>query len=339
LIDPPSLCNAAIKSRAHAMTEPVVIATWAFGQIAARAALVEFKRRSSALDAAVAGAQAVEDDPAVMSVGYGGLPNALGTVQLDACVMEGTTLGCGGVAALENIRHAAAVARRVMQRTPHLLLVGAGAREFAEREGFAPENLLTPASFAEWERRKGAAEVAKNDRPPQRAEPSRTRKTASKTSKSKTLPRPPLSHDTVAVLAQDRRGKLAGACTTSGLALKLPGRVGDSPLIGAGLYVDDTAGAAAGTGVGEEIIRAGGSILVVELMRSGNSPQEACEAIIRRAVEGAARRRTAPAQIALIALDPQGRVGAACTVGPNFQYAVGRRGEVELLSAAVIGGA
>ncbi len=137
--------------------------------------------------------------------------------------MEGTTLDCGGVAALENIRHAAAVARRVMERTPHLLFVGAGAREFAVREGFAPENLLTPASFTEWERRKAAMEAAKIDRHSQRAAQGRTRKAARKTSKSKTLPRPPLSHDTVAVLAQDRRGKLAGACTTSGLALKLPG--------------------------------------------------------------------------------------------------------------------
>jgi isoaspartyl peptidase/L-asparaginase-like protein (Ntn-hydrolase superfamily) len=317
------------------MTEPVVIATWAFGQIAARAAWAELKRRSSALDAAVAGAQAVEDDPSVMSVGYGGLPNSLGAVQLDACVMEGTTLGCGGVAALEQIRHAAAVARRVMERTPHLLLVGAGARQFAEREGFALENLLTPASLAEWERRKTAAAVASDERKPEGSKRS-SRRASSGRSKSKSPAPSPLSHDTVAVLAQDRRGKLAGACTTSGLALKLPGRVGDSPLIGAGLYVDDTAGAAAGTGVGEEIIRAGGSLLVVELMRSGHSPQESCEAIIRRAIAWAARRRTTPAQIALISLDPLGRVGAACTAGTNFQYAVGRRGEVEIRTAAIV---
>src|SRR5438067_12308707 len=238
------------------MPEFVVVATWPFGQTAVKAAAPLLRQGRPALDAALAGAQAVEDDPKVTSVGYGGLPNAIGTVQLDACVMDGQSLSCGAVAGLENIRHPAAVARRVMEKTPHVLLVGEGARWFALQQGFALDTLLTPESVKKWEQRKPRAE---RPAPP---------------------PVPPGSaadHDTVTVLALDQKGHLGGVCTTSGLAHKLPGRVGDSPLIGAGLYVDDSAGAAGATGVGEEIIRIGGSVLVVESMRAGRSPQEACE--------------------------------------------------------------
>src|SRR6266480_4930582 len=136
------------------MPEPVVIATWPFGQTAVKAAAQLLQQGKPALDAALAGAQAVEDDPKVHSVGYGGLPNAIGTVQLDACVMDGRTLGCGAVAGLENIRHPAALARRVMERTPHILLVGEGAKLFAVQQGFPLANLNTPASLAEWEKRR-----------------------------------------------------------------------------------------------------------------------------------------------------------------------------------------
>src|SRR5262245_39626706 len=226
------------------MADFVVIATWPFGRTAVDVAAPLLRQGKPALDAALAGAQAVEDDPKVDSVGFGGLPNALGTVQLDACVMDGRTLACGGVAGLENVRHAAAVARRVMEKTPHVLLVGQGAQQFAVQQGFPLETLLTPESVAEWEKRRPAAR-----RPPE----------------------PPMgvpqgSHDTVTVLALDRKGSLGGVCSTSGMAHKLPGRVGDSPLIGSGLYVDNTAGAAGGTGVGEEVIRVGGSLLIVEAM-------------------------------------------------------------------------
>ena len=256
------------------------------------------------------GAQAVEDDPTVRSVGYGGLGNALGVVQLDACVMNGKDLACGGVAALESVRHAAAVARRVMEKTPHLLLAGEGARLFAVREGFPLETLLTPESAAEWEKRRT------RPRPP--AEP-------------------PDSHDTVTVLALDKTGELAGACSTSGLAHKAPGRVGDSPLIGAGLYVDDAAGAAGGTGVGEEIVRIVGSHLIVEALRAGQSPQEACERAVRRVNAVAGRRGVNPARVAFIALDPKGRVGGACTATTGFQYTVARPDGAELLNAVEIG--
>jgi N4-(beta-N-acetylglucosaminyl)-L-asparaginase len=286
------------------MADFVVIATWPFGQTAVKAAAAMLADGKPALDAAVAGAQVVEDDPTVHSVGYGGLGNAVGTVQLDACVMEGKTLACGGVAGLENVRHAAAAARRVMEKTPHLLLVGDGAKLFAVREGFPLETLVTPESMAAWE---------------------------------KSRPAPLGGHDTVTVLALDKNGSLGGACTTSGLAHKLPGRVGDSPLIGAGLYVDDTAGAAGATGVGEEILRVVGSHLIVEAMRAGNSPQEACELAVRKVNAVAARRGVRAARVAFIALDLTGRVGAACTAATGFQYAVARPEDAELFRAREIG--
>jgi N4-(beta-N-acetylglucosaminyl)-L-asparaginase len=290
------------------MPDFVVVATWPFGQTAVKKAAALLQDGKPALDAALAGAQDVEDDPKVHSVGFAGLGNAIGTVQLDACVMDGQTLACGGVAGLENVRHAAAVARRVMEKTPHILLVGQGAQQFAIQQGFPLETLHTPESIAEWEK-----------------------------TRPKKQPRGKDDHDTVTVLALDRKGSLGGVCTTSGLAHKLPGRVGDSPLIGSGLYVDNTAGAAGATGTGEEIVRIGGSLLIVEAMRAGKSPQEACEAAVRKVNAVAVRRGVHPARVSFLALDPKGRIGAACTEGANFEYAVGRPGSVELLKAKEIG--
>lgn len=287
--------------------QPVVIATWKFGEIAARAALPLLTEGRSALDAALAGAQAVEDDPAVNSVGYGALANKIGVVSLDACVMEGKTLGCGAVAGVENIRHVAQLARLVMDKTPHLFLAGEGARLFAVQNGMPLECLHTPESVATWQTRRRD----KSERH--------------------------LTHDTVTVLTLDQAGSLGGVCTTSGLSHKLPGRVGDSPIIGAGLYVDDTAGAAGGTGVGEEILRISASSLMVEAMRAGKTPQEACELAGRRVLELAKRRGVAPAQVAFLALDPLGRTGAACTKGTDFHYAVGRAGKVDVMPALEIG--
>ena len=299
------------------MPEFVVVATWPFGKTAVTVAAGLLQQGKPALDAALAGAQAVEDDPKVHSVGYSGLANAIGTVQLDACVMDGNTLACGAVAAVENIRHPAALARRVMEKTPHVLLVGAGAQQFALQQGFPLDNLNTPDSLAEWEEK----------RPRERPAP------------EKPMPPepPPGSHDTVAVLALDREGSLAGVCTTSGLAYKLPGRVGDSPLIGHGLYVDSTAGGAGGTGVGEEIIRIGGSFFIVERMRAGRTPQEACEDAVRRVNQTAVRRGVHAPEVAFIALDVKGRFGASCTARTDFQYATNRGTKVELQKAAGIG--
>jgi len=303
------------------MADYVVIATWPFGRTAVKAAADLLHRGKPALDAVIAGTQAVEDDPQVHSVGFGGLANSLGTVQLDACVMEGRTLACGGVAALENVRHPAALARRVLDKTPHLLLAGEGARLFALQQGFPLESLNTPESVAEWEKRK----------PPSHPPPAPERKPSAAITGE-----PPFSHDTVTVLALDQGGALAGACSTSGLAHKLPGRVGDSPLIGAGLYVDNAAGAAGATGVGEEVIRIGGSLLVVEALRAGRSAQEACELAVRRVNEVALRRGVHPAKVAFLALDPKGKTGAACTARTGFEYAVARPGKIELLTAPEI---
>ena len=313
------------------MPDPVVIATWPFGKAAAETALKLLAKGDAALDAALAGAQAVEDDVTIRtSVGFGSLPDRIGRLTLDACVMDGKTLSCGAVAGVEHIRHPAALARRVMDKTPHIFLVGEGAKWFALQQGFPLEMPYTVEALKEWidkhpDRRKkdgGNSPVAHASGSPVH-DPSDINVDHG-------------NHDTVTVLARDAKGSLGGVCTTSGLSHKLPGRVGDSPIIGAGLYVDDLAGAAGATGVGEEIIRIGGSLFVVETMRGGKSPQEACELACKRVNATAVRRGVHPAQVAFLALDPKGNVGAACTTRTNFQYAVGRGGKVELVAAKEI---
>ncbi|MCS6865838.1 MAG: N(4)-(beta-N-acetylglucosaminyl)-L-asparaginase [Gemmataceae bacterium] len=310
------------------MAEPITIATWPFGRTAVEAAMKALGRGESALDAALAGAQAVEADTTIRnSVGFGSLPDRLGRLTLDACLMDGRTLACGAVACVEHIRHPSALARRVMEKTPHVLLVGEAAKWFALEQGFRLEMPYTLESLKEWlEKHPDRPKSKDNDKQP----------TSTETSGAAAINISEFNHDTVTVLARDAKGHLGGVCTTSGLAYKMPGRVGDSPLIGAGLYVDDTAGAAGATGVGEEIIRIGGSLLIVEQMRAGKSPQEACEIACRRAHAATARRGVHPTRVAFIALDPQGNIGAACTENTNFQYAVGRGEKIELLKAPAI---
>jgi isoaspartyl peptidase/L-asparaginase-like protein (Ntn-hydrolase superfamily) len=239
--------------------------------------------------------------------------------------MEGERLACGGVAGLANIRHAAAVARCVLERTPHVLLVGDGAQQFAVQQGFPLENLHTSQSIAQWERmnerRAEARQGALQESLPLQPNPGAGG---------------PDDHDTVTVLARDAAGHLAGCCTTSGLAHRLPGRVGDSPIIGAGLYVDDEAGAAGGTGVGEEIIRIHGSSYIVELMRSGQSAQSACEAAVQRVCAVACRRAFPPSCVAFLAIDRDGRPGASCSAGTQFQYAIATPGRCELVTVQAI---
>src|SRR5437867_3621482 len=194
------------------MPGPIVIATWPFGQLAVRAAAELLGQGKPALDAAIAGAQAVEDDPKVHSVGFAGLPNAIGTVQLDACVMDGKTLDCGAVAAVEHIRHPAALARKVMEKTPHVLLVGDGAKWFALQQGFPLEFPYTAESIKDWlDKHPDRRKDKKDDKQPIRYD----------------VPRDidEHNHDTVTVLARDQKGNLGGVCTTSGLSYKLPGRV------------------------------------------------------------------------------------------------------------------
>ncbi len=284
-------------------------------------------RGEPALDAALAGAQAVEDDTSIRnSVGFGSLPDRLGRLTLDACVMDGRTLACGSVACVEHIRHPAALARRVMEKTPHVMLVGDGAKWFALQQGFPLEVPYTADSIKEW-----------LDAHPDLKKKEKTGKSPVRADGAADITVNEFNHDTVTVLSLDKKGHLGGVCTTSGLGYKLPGRVGDSPIIGAGLYVDDLAGAAGGTGVGEEIIRIGGSLFIAEQMRAGKTPQEACELACKRANAAAGRRGVHPARVAFLALDPKGNVGAACTEKTDFKYAVGRGDKVELLTAKEIG--
>ena len=271
---------------------PVFIATWPFGKPANDVALKTVQQGGSALDAVEAGIRHAEADVAVDSVGFGGIPNAAGVVQLDACIMTGPKHRAGSVAALEGIVHAISVARRVMERTTHVMLVGADARQFALDQGFPSAELLTPTQKEKWLAWK-AKQPPKTDQP--------------------------LNHDTIALLGLDAAGDLYGGCSTSGWAYKLPGRVGDSPIIGSGLYVDNDVGAAGATGLGENVMRYCGSFLVVELMRQGRSPEEACVETIRRI----ARQdpRGIDLRINFIALDKKGRYGAAGT-GKGFDFAV-----------------
>lgn len=311
------------------MPEPVVIATWPFGKTAVYVALPLLAAGKPVLDAVIAGAQAVENDPGVRSVGFGSLPDRIGRLTLDSCVMDGKTLSCGAVAGLEHIRSASAVARLVMDKTPHVLLVGEGAKWFALQNGFTLEMPHTLEGMREWfEKHPKAKKQAEKDGKPQ---------PAFQGPEDLTLPIDESNHDTVTVLGVDAAGRLGGVCTTSGLAYKLPGRVGDSPIIGAGLYVDDEAGAAGSTGVGEEVIRIGGSLYVVEQMRAGKTPQEACELAVKRINRVAVRRGTHPPMVAFLAVNPKGEVGAAATLRSNFAYAVGRGGKTELRTAKELG--
>lgn len=306
------------------MADPVVIATWPFGKVAVETASPLLTAGRPALDAVIAGAQAVEEDPTVHSVGFASIPDRLGRLTLDACVMDGRTLACGAVACVEHIRHPAALARLVMEKSPHVLIVGEGAKWFALQNGFLLEMPHTPESIREWyEKRPEFLKKAALRPPP--ASPDDINVADEQ------------NHDTVTVLGLGRDGHLGGVCTTSGLGFKWPGRVGDSPLIGSGLYVDDEAGAAGATGVGEEIIRINGSFFIVEQMRSGKTPQQACELACQRVNATSVRRGVHPANVAFVALNPQGAIGAACTRRTQFRYAVGRGGKVELLTAIEIG--
>jgi isoaspartyl peptidase/L-asparaginase-like protein (Ntn-hydrolase superfamily) len=308
------------------MPEPITVATWPFGKLAVEAAMKLLAKGEPALDAALAGAQAVEADTAARnSVGFGSLPDRLGRLTLDACLMDGRTLNCGAVACVQHIRHPAALARRVMEKTPHVLLVGEAVQWFALQQGFPLEMPYTAESMKEFIERHPDAKRDKPAKEPVRADGAADINISE------------FNHDTVTVLSLDKKGHMGGVCTTSGLAYKLPGRVGDSPIIGAGLYVDDLAGAAGATGVGEEVIRIGGSLFMVEQMRAGKSPQEACELACKRANDAAGRRGVHPARVAFLALDPKGNVGAACTEKTDFKYAVGRGEKVELLQAKEVG--
>lgn len=291
---------------ASAKGKRVVISTWDFGVAANLAALEMMVGGGTALDAVESGARVPEGDPNVQSVGWGGRPDEDGHVTLDACIMDWQGRA-GSVAFLQDIMHPISVARKVMERSDHIMLVGDGAKRFALAHGFSEENLLTESSRQEWLKWRESLSEQDNWGPANY-----------------------LDHDTIAILALDKEGRLAGACTTSGLAYKLHGRIGDSPIIGAGMYCDGEIGAAGATGRGEEVIRTAGSFLVVELMRQGRSAQEACEEALGRIIR---RRGGKPSfQVAFIALRADGQIGAAA-IHDGFDYALSQEGKTQLIRA------
>ncbi len=254
-----------------------------------------FLDTGSMMDAVEKGANVVELDPADGSVGYGGLPNEEGVVSLDSCVMHGPTHNCGAVAALENIKRASSVARLVMERTDHMMLVGDGAKHFAKAHGFKAENLLTEQARIKWLKWKETLSDQDDWFSPEEYP-----------SGDKAEKRPT---GTINVLGIDRAGDVFGITTTSGLAFKIPGRVGDSPIIGAGLYLDNRIGAAGATGRGEEVIRTCGTFLIVEYMRQGKTPQNACESALQRIID--INNGSRDFNVKYIAVDKKGRVGCA----------------------------
>ena len=273
---------------------PIILSTWNFGLPANEVAIKALSDGGNAMDAAEAGARHAESDEQNNSVGYGGLPDENGNVTLDACVMDSNG-NAGSVAFIQNIKHPVSVARKVMEETKHVMLVGEGARQFAVSKGFNEIALLTAKSKKEWK----------------------------KWLKERREMTPHETHDTISVLVQDKNGDLAGACTTSGWAYKMHGRVGDSPIIGAGLFVDNEVGSAAATGLGEEVIKTTGSFLVVELMRQGYSPNEACSEALNRVIK--AHNGNLDFQIGYIALRKDGEAGAACLKW-SFDYALAKNG-------------
>lgn len=290
------------------ITKPIVISTWAPNIKANAAAWEVLGAGGRALDAVERGVQVPEADPLDQSVGYGGLPDRDGKVTLDACIMDEAG-NCGAVMFLEGIMHPIKVARLVMEKTPHVQLVGEGALQFALANGFKTENLLTPEAEKAW---KGWLKEAKYD-------PKQSIDILDQQNK-KNLPGGEHNHDTIGMIALDAAGNVSGACTTSGMAFKMRGRVGDSPIIGAGLFVDNEVGAATATGVGEEVVKICGSHAVVELMRQGLAPEAAC----RKTVERIIRKQGVKAktlQVGFIAVNKAGAVGGYA-LQKGFTYAV-----------------
>ncbi len=286
-----SIHSCKSDNKASAITNsPIVLSTWD-NKKANLAAYRILAQNGSALDAIEAGIHVLEADPEEMTVGYGGRPDREGKVTLDACIMD--HLGnAGSVTFLENIKHPISVARKVMEETPHVILSGKGAYDFAIDQGFPHEDLLTQNSIKEYKEWK---------------------------IESKYEPKVNIErHDTIGMLAMDAHGDLSGGCSTSGLGYKMHGRVGDSPIIGAGLFVDNEIGAATATGMGELVIRSVGSFLIVELMRQGLSPYEACKEGVMRIVR---KQDYSKLQVGYLAMNKKGEIGAY-SLKSGFVYAM-----------------
>lgn len=298
--------NEIINASTTPPIHPIIISTWAHGTAANAEAWSVLEANGTALDAVEKGVMVTESDPTNTSVGIGGSPDRDGNVTLDACIMDHEG-NCGAVACLKEIENPIAVARLVMEKTPHVLLVGKGAQEFAVQEGFKRKNLLTEESEKAWLDWKKTSNY--------------------------TTPVNIENHDTISMLAIDKTGNISGACTTSGMAYKMHGRVGDSPIIGASLYVDNEVGGACATGVGEMVIRVVGSFLVVELMRQGHSPQKACEMAVERIMSK--HKSTEGQQVGFLALNKQGKVGGF-SIYNGFNYAIKTKEREELIDTTFI---
>jgi len=302
--------------------KPIVISTWDNGIEANKGAWNILSKGGRALDAVEAGVMVTEASQNCC-VGLGANPDRDGFVTLDACIMD-EFFNCGSVAFLERIRHPVSVARRVMEKTPHVMLVGSGAQQFAVAEGFPlEEQKLSPAAQKNYEKWLKTSEYKpvinienKGNRGP---------------SAPVILPSSEFNHDTIGMVAMDVNGNLSGSCTTSGMAYKMRGRLGDSPIIGAGLFVDNEVGACTATGQGEDVIRIAGSHTVVELMRQGLSPEAACKKVIERIVK-IKKEKTKDIQVAFLALNKKGIVGSFA-IHKGFNYALKTEGVEKLVAA------
>lgn len=294
------------KSFEGKVTGPIVISTWIHGLDANKAAWEVLSKGGKAIDAVEKGVRVTENDLTNRSVGIGGRPDRDGHVTLDACIMDEQSR-CGSVAFLEGIKHPISVARAVMEKTQHVMLVGEGAHKFAVENGFETAKTPLPEVKKEWQEWK---------------------------KENKDLFKKPEinheNHDTIGMIAMDANGDFSGACTTSGWAYKLHGRVGDSPIIGAGLFIDNEVGAATATGLGEAIIRIAGSHTVVELMRHGYTPMEACKEAVNRIIKK--HRDLTGLQCCFLAIDKQGNVGSY-SVYNGFNYALRTNTEEKMVDA------
>ena len=284
-------------------SKPLVISTWKHGLEANEVAWKIVSKNGRALDAVEQGVRVTEADENNHSVGIGGFPDRDGIVTLDASIMDETG-NAGSVCFLQNIKHPISVARLVMEKTPHVMLSGDGALQFAMENGFDQENLLTEKSKIAWEKWKKKS----NYEPIINSE----------------------NHDTIGMLAVDHKGNIAGSCTTSGAAFKLHGRVGDSPIIGAGLFVDNEIGGAVATGMGELAMKTLGCFLVVEFMRNGKSPEEACKEAVKRIA--AKLKDYKKFQIGYLAVNKNCETGAYC-IHKGFNYALYQDGINKLIDA------
>ncbi len=298
-----ALLGASLGATAKAASsEPLIIATWK-NEKATIAGWNKLMETGKALDGVEAGARIPEADPNDTSVGYGGYPDRDGHVTLDACIMDHVG-NAGSVTFLEGIMHPISVARAVMEKTPHVMLSGAGALKFALDQGFKVENLLTESSkkaWEEWKKESKYEPVINIER-----------------------------HDTIGLLGIGKAGEIAGACTTSGLAFKMHGRVGDSPIIGGAVFCDDEVGGACATGLGEFVMKTLGSFLIVELMRQGMSPQKACEEAVMRIVK---RYTYKEFQIGYLALNKKGEYGAYA-IQKGFNYTITKNGKTQVIESA-----